>query len=798
MNNRGTIMRNFLSVFSFIIALSIISGCSSPYETEEEPQQEGIVKDKPLPIADEGQYIYGEAIGLQSGGYKLLFESNSGIYGVAIYSCSEKLFWQETPAYVNVYKNGAQGITIVEKAYDSVTKHSAGWIAASSLKTASGTEFVVSDIWFVVSEGAFCFSRTVEVVSSNANEKGFSSAFVLNTGISGASPNYDVTLPSLVYKDSTNIPASAVGANLDVPELFVKETYTGMPFVMIRDRIKGQSIAVSHYNPKISSGLVGGGSDGQINGSLQFGSLGFIRNGKGLSTGFIFPAKDTPVSYTTPRTRYHPIEKGFKHSYKLAIIPKTDLSYTDAFSHTVKKIFDMDHAQLYEVDSNTVFDESIKTLDTVYREYGSGSLIGAGFPFYVHINNINNRNDSWQMGFIGAQTSLGAQLMEAGYLNNNDQWKKRGKRIIDFWTSAAVFPNSMELPVIWWQPSNNANAGNPRNYPSFLRTLCDGMDGIFEAYKIKAKYDTQEAIWLASVLKVASFFKDHQQYDGSLFRAYNTTGIVNTDPNPNYQGSSKLNTAAVVPLFAKISDYYSSVNDTGNSAAYRNAAIKAVDYIYDELYIGLEKYVGGTPDNPNVVDKEAGVYALRAFNAAYLLTKDDKYLKAAEHAACFVLTFVYNHDFAVSTSTTYGQYNPFINGGTSGFSLIATGHTAADIFASAASFDFYKTYLINQDSIYKDMAIFIQNNSKYPIDWDGRFGYASKAFAPEASNIAEFNYQTVEPPGVWLPWMTDVIIRPMMDIYNIYGVKDLRHIPGSFEEQKSIIEEYGLGGKNKQ
>ncbi|MGG6497703.1 UNVERIFIED_CONTAM: hypothetical protein NY603_32750, partial [Bacteroidetes bacterium 56_B9] len=66
---------------------------------------------------------------------------------------------------------------------------------------------------------------------------------------------------------------------------------------------------------------------------------------------------------------------------------------------------------------------------------------------------------------------------------------------------------------------------------------------------------------------------------------------------------------------------------------YKEAAIKAADFSYNELYLKLGKYVGGTPDNPNTVDKEAAIFALYGFNAIHELTGDLKYLKAAEHAA---------------------------------------------------------------------------------------------------------------------------------------------------------------------
>ena len=52
-------------------------------------------------------------------------------------------------------------------------------------------------------------------------------------------------------------------------------------------------------------------------------------------------------------------------------------------------------------------------------------------------------------------------------------------------------------------------------------------------------------------------------------------------------------------------------------------------------------YVGGTPDNPNVMDKEAGMMALDAFLSLFDMTRDPRWLTAATQAAHYSETWVY-------------------------------------------------------------------------------------------------------------------------------------------------------------
>ena len=86
---------------------------------------------------------------------------------------------------------------------------------------------------------------------------------------------------------------------------------------------------------------------------------------------------------------------------------------------------------------------------------------------------------------------------------------------------------------------------------------------------------------------------------------------------------------------------------TGETKYKEKLQSKLLDFSYNELYLKLGKYVGGTPDNPNTVDKEAAIFALYGFNAIHELTGDLKYLKAAEHAANCAMSWTYCYDFAI-------------------------------------------------------------------------------------------------------------------------------------------------------
>ncbi len=751
--------------------------------------------------------------GLASGGYSLTFPQGSGgLYGIEIAGSGAMLFHQPKPVEMTIRGNSIGNLATLAEGYASIRRCDYGIAAQTSVRTVNGSEFTVYDLWFVVSEGNFGLSRNVTVVSADGRDVGFSSAIkIMSASNSGTINDYEITLPSILYRDAQGIPGSAIGSNLNVPSLFVKETRMGMPYILVRDKAGRNSVLLAHYQPEVTvNGVVGGGAHGEVNVSLQYGAFGFTNNGGGLNAGYVYPCTEGPQYYWGSGwiTRFHPVRIDVKHQYKVNIIPTAKMDSKEAFTYSTLKAYGKGSAPLFELDLEALYASSIRLLNTVYLETGTGNLKAAGLPFAVPLDEARRTtfyDPSMQMGFVGAQTSLAAQMIKHGYKTGDNQLIERGRKMIDFWTSAVIYPSSNALPFPWWDRFENASGGAPRRtkanniYPAFLRIICDGMDGIMEAHKfMRIKGETPPQPWMASVLRVAEFFKTKQESDGSLRRAYDaSTGQINADTSePVFQGGSKLNTAIAVPFFYKVSDYFEGIGNHQKAQEFASAAKRAADYVYDNIYMPTGKYVGGTPDNPNVVDKEAGIYATRAFASAYIATGDGKYLAAAEHAACYVLTFIYTYDFAVnSRDATVNRYNPFKTGGASGFSLIATGHSGADLFSSYTVYDFYKLYVLTGKPEYRDIAVFVQNNSKQAVDYDGRLGYLYKGTSPEASGLADFDFGTVSSPGIWLPWNTDACIRPMSDIELLFGRLDIRQINLDLNTQRSILARYGLGGK---
>lgn len=764
-----------------------------------------------LPAAPDGAVV--EAGGnkaLSAGSFRLDFVKSGDGYGVYVVDVSalssataaateaSVSFKNETPAMLNVRGPattllGSFDETSFSAGYASVVEKDYGYLARTTVSTQQGSRVLFEDAYYISEGGTFAVDRRTEVLTANKKDVGFQSVYsIADAGNSKKYSDFDFFIPSILYKDTQDMVSGAIASNLNLDKMYVKETRTGLPLSMLRNRSNGRSVAIAHLEPQISvNGEIGGGYNGTVNNKLQFGSIGYTVN-KGASVDFCYPSSEGPTTYDAGSgwaKVYHKMEEKTVQEYKLSIIPASEDTYAKSMTETFQAAYIAESPAIAEdVDIDQIYDYNLEVFEDTYKEFGTGANKAAGVPWSISLKDGGIVEYSFQMGFVGQQISVGYHLMSQGYALDDAEMVTKGKTIVDFWTSSKIMGG--KVPVVWWDPADNESAGQSRGYPSFLRCFVDGAEGMIDACKIGSANGMDIAQWKNAVVKIGEFLVENQNEDGSYYRAYNTNGTVCTDTSDNrYQGTSKRNTPVAVRFLAKMYEF------TGEEK-YKTAALRAADYSYEVLYQGLEKYVGGTPDNPNTVDKEASIYAMYCFNAAYALTGEAKYLEAAEHGAVSAMSWVYCYDFACPSSSENTSMNPFTDGGISGFSIIATGHSAADNFSAYMYFEMYKLYIYTGDDFYLHAAEFLQNNTKLSTDYKGEHGWKYRAMGPEASVVCEFSFGTV---GVWLPWSGIANIEPIANMRSAFGNADIAKITADRAALAQALAAYGNGGRlNKQ
>lgn len=733
--------------------------------------------------------------GIQNGDKKLKFElANDGGRSLSLYIGGKKAFSSNKPCSISI-RTPSSGVLDTfshrsySKSYEAIGKGNDYLTLSGTISTENGSSFSIKDIYYVKKGSrGFVVERTVTIDTASPLDYGFSSSFSLSDAtLSDDYSEFTYFIPSIIYKDTSEMRSGAIASNLDLSgSVMVKETRTGLPMSFIRNSTTGLSVSLSHLQPDIVAPELGGGGNGATDKNMKYGSIGFSITPV-VGVAFSYPCSEGPNTYDYGSSwvrRYNPVQKGASHSYSLGIYGSNANNHNDAMVESFQSSFIDQRIQTKNVGMEKIYKQNIDLLDAEYRFQGLNGVYG-GEPWSLTLPNATvDQGYSSQFGFVGQQAAVGYHLYRYGKENKNHEIVKKGETALNFWSSPTIF--GTYFPTVWWDPSNNASGGSKRDYPAFLRCMIDGAEGLLDGVLYAASIGETKTQWLNSVKKFANNLVAKQNENGSFCRAYENNGEVCTRTDDvRYQGTSELNTPIAVRFLVKMYEFT-------KEEKYRQSAIAAAQYSYKTLYLEKGKYIGGTCDNPNTVDKEAAVYAMYCFDAAYRLTKDQKYLKAAEHAAVCSISWMYTYDFKVFAQSNYENINTFKDGGTMGFSFIATGHSSADNYIAYIFYQIYRLYLETDNEFYRLASLVVENASKYCTDYDGRMAFKYPALMPEATTIADFAFKSV---GTWLPWSSIANIEPIINMKKTFGEYDIKSLTMSIEEQKNAIESYGVGGE---
>ncbi len=734
-------------------------------------------------------------------GYKFCFQENEDYtVGIEIRDGeNEAVFCNTAPVELDVLESDTKNSDRVLNGYEKVTYDSGKWNGKARVTTAQGSVLEISDTYEKRGEG-LRMERGVKVVSRAGTDQGYASVWGVSTARSGlGSEDCEYFIPALLYKDTANLSGNMLFARLPGKgqETLAKETRTGLPMVMMREKEGGSVVSLGHIPDGIGDSAAEEKQYASVrcDADCRYGSVG-IGNTEGPGVMFRYPFAETPYSYTTGQNGqrcYHPLEAGEGQKFTLYLYAEHAGDYNAAMSSCYQKHFQDLNPAVARIDMDEMYDTAQKDMLDYVQEKGSG--IGLPFAVYVDdggifIDGSGTEAVNFQMGFIGMQIPLAYQMMRYGELKDDpDAWEK-GVSIVNFWSSRCRTDSG--VVKVWFDNYDF------RPYPPFLRIMTDGMEGMLDAWMLAeasgdASADTDA--WLDTVQSYADFLVNRQNSDGSYYRAYDYSGNAFTDANTdgligdaNTYGDSRMNSAVPIRFLIRM---YEAFQDE----RYLNAALRAGDYVLKELY-PQGKYVGGTTDNPNTVDKEAGMYAMYAYSALYSATGEEKYLEAMKQAAAYTFSWTYTYKFETANPKNLKAGIPAAMGRNDGLSFIAAGHSGVDNMIAYMYYEYFKLYVWTGEPVYAQMAEFLQNNSRQTMDLDGEYGYARRSFMIEATGLADMVFGTAGDRGIWLPWITCANIEPAANMEDTFGTKDVgMAMQRTAEQLLRQLDSYGAGGK---
>ncbi|MFM7187474.1 MAG: hypothetical protein ACKO14_06620, partial [Armatimonadota bacterium] len=439
--------------------------------------------------------------------------------------------------------------------------------------------------------------------------------------------------------------------------------------------------------------------------------------------------------------RAQPLSAGTKSSHKLRIVTGSASQFSDVASKVLRTAIGN---RVASPASPSLVQIEQQQLDVLARYLAPVNGVPT-LPFSVRIPDGFAIDTSCQFGFIGQATQAAALLLSRKDKVIPDA-NTHAVQLIEFFIGSCLSPQG--IPRTWFDITGPGTV-RWRSYESYLRVIVDGLSGILQADSAARKSGITHSEWRPFVTKVVDKLLGYQASDGGFPRAWNHDGSV--------FNASTTNTAHIIPLLV---DLFVITKER----RYRDAALLAGQHLLVNQ-VAAYNFVGGTPDNPDVIDKEAGVKALSALLALFDLTGDRAYLRHAGTAADFVCSWTYYHDIAVPDGS---HDQAFPKGrGTRGTSIIATGHSGADTFSSIVWFDLLRLYVLTGDVYWHRQAIFHAYASKQLIDHDGSLGYAMRGLQNEAFSVAPLRGRGVR---LWLPFLATTHLEPIVrasDVYNL-------------------------------
>lgn len=728
------------------------------------------------------------------GNYRLCFEKANNGYRVAIRNPNAQVtYLSEQPVVIVV----AQGLTMkpvtYAKPYDQIQVQDREVLAQAEVSTAEGSVFEVTDRYSQGPQGIL-LDRQVQVLATGGADRGFRSEISFSWASETPLPyvSFEYLIPALLYQSPDDVVSTAAFSQgaFAQDRLLVRETRSALPMVMMRHPQSGEVFSLAHIAQGIADPVTAATAqqNTRLDGACRYGAIGLHRQAGVPAACFSYPYQETPVVYGSSAMQavcYHPVAQAQTHDYQLLLYAGQAEDFNAAMLACYQSNYAAQPIVLKEVDQRRLYQACLTDLDRLYTRNGKG----VGFPFAVYVDTGEPFAVNFQMGFIGMQLSLAHHMIRYGAWSGQEETWQKGSAIVDFWAENAGTDSG--VVKVWF------DSVSFRPYPPFLRIMTDGMEGMLDAALAvqQLSLPVDNSPWLAMVTSYADFLVRVQNQDGSFYRAYDYQGNAFAEDNSdgligdrNTLGGSKLNTAIPIRFLVRMYEA------TGKQD-YLEAAKRAGTFVLESLY-PTGHYVGGTPDNPNTVDKEAGIYAVYAYSALYTATGDSIYLSAMEQAATYAMSWTYVYSFQVANLQQLQAGIPASLGLTDGLSFIATGHSAVDNYAAFLSYELFKLYVWTEKEIYRDMALLLENNAKQTVDLNGDFGFASRSMMIEATTLADFTFHTAETRGVWLPWITCANIEPILNLYRTFGkpcIRELSQTPlGELQQQ---LQAYGAGAK---
>jgi len=624
------------------------------------------------------------------------------------------------------------------------------------------TRFTVEDRWSV--EGnEIQLSRNVAVAGT--------ASFGFLTSITFAHPEahprseVDYFAPGMIYGSTQHLSAAAIGGS----DAYGAE---GHGEIQIReDRLPAPMFGV-HYPDGSALTVLDPAPNGAttradshdteahtiVDEGLKFGAVGAHLAGGHHEQGYWFPGSEGEATYrgnTYPdglhawRRRYHPVRNGLTQQYRVQFRfssgEQFPAYYRNAWRWAYGELRPPVTWQNLQLIQRSIIDVLASQVETVGDRAGIPNFLSAvpeeKVPADKHAI----------MGFTGKNLESAEFLLADAQVDGDAARAARDREL-----GLAIFRSFLRLrmnPPIgegFDIKTGEPELAIPRDRRVYLRSFGDDMKATLRAYRRERAHGNPHPDWLAWVQQFADWLLTQQQVNGGFPRAWvpGTGAIADASTASSYNP---------VPLLVLLSQ------ETGDPK-YLKSAERAAGFVWTSGQASGQ-FVGGTIDNPDVLDKEAGTLSTEAYLALFEATQNTKWLERGRAAADYAETYIYIWNVPMPADEDDQSLHWKKGVPTYGVQLIATGHSLVDDYMAFDVDEYARLARWTGDTHYLAITALLLHDTKNMTGIQGRtYDLKGPGWQQEHWSLAPRRGFGLH--RGWLPWVATSQIK------GIFGLQE--------------------------
>lgn len=633
-----------------------------------------------------------------------------GLWGLQIATSGPGSLRQDAPAQISLYDASGK-VSDHAAGYQTFEKTPAGFVGRAAVPALPNVKFEVTDAWSITND---TLQVHRQLIVNGTSDLSFASSILFETVEKPALGDIKYFAPGAMYGATEHVADQAAGGieNYQAGALEIREDMFPAPIFGLYYS-GGSSVAVLSPEPRGDSVMADFDQPRQmqIDERFLFGAFGAgDLDAGGVKFGYWFPGtrgylnEDHLNSPTQAvHRRYHPVKDGLTQEYKLAFRFGEDESFHDFYKHAWRWAWATMNPKTYHHDIDQVRRSLIDMMAEQVETHDGRS----GLPNSINMkNNPRTRDPKAVMGFTGKNLEAAVFfIMDAarGESPLDAEHRQKGLDIINSFLKLEVAPPEGEG---FDMETGKIMLALPHDEVVYLRSFTDDMKILLRGYEFEKAQGHDHPEWLAWCKRFGDWLLTQQQPSGGFPRAWEpgTGKVAEPAPQSSYNA---------VPLLVQLTQL------TGEPQ-YLEAALLAAEFCWTMEHAN-DHYVGGTIDNPNIIDKEAGTLSTEAYLALYEHIREQRWLDRAAHAADFAETYIYTWNVPMPVDAESEDLHWVEGVPTIGLNVVSTSRPGlADLYLAFDVDEFAKLYKFTGDQHYLDIATMLLHNSNNMLALPGR------------------------------------------------------------------------------